>query len=415
MRFLKGLLNSTLKWHSSVQKYTTLSDATEELYIRVGGQKFWKPNEYDRSNLLDMLPNSQNELPPRKMMDSYEEVIIPLAENELLREKYLNHLNTVRFGRILEDMDIFAVCVCYKHVFNPKQKPGHPSPFSIVTALVDEIDLTPRTIRPNESMKLTGHVSWVGKTSIESTMKLYQMRNDEWKELIKARFVMVARNPLNDGSAFINPLQLDSDEDKKIFAEGEVNSLRRKKLADESLLKHPPNEEERELVHSLFLKTLDPTAHSFSIRIKPENTEWMENAKLKNVVVCHPEERNRFNKIFGGFLMRQAFDLSWATAFVYSKTSSCILHVDDIWFRKPVEIGSLLFFSSQVVYTEGPYMQIRVDASVVNPQTNVYDTTNVFYFTFTSGDGELVKTVIPKTYSESMLYLDGKRHFDAAR
>lgn len=133
------------------------------------------------------------------------------------------------------------------------------------------------------------------------------MRDNEWKELIKARFVMVARNPLNDGSSFINPMLLETDEEREIFAEGEVNSLRRRKLSDESLLKHPPNEEERELVHNLFLKTLDTTAHSFSVRIKPENTEWMENAKLKNVVCCHPQERNRFNKIFGGIFNAAGF------------------------------------------------------------------------------------------------------------
>ena len=45
-------------------------------------------------------------------------------------------------------------------------------------------------------------------------------------------------------------------------------------------------------------------ALSFKSRIKPEKSVWMEDAKLKNLVVCQPENRNRFNKIFGGFIMR---------------------------------------------------------------------------------------------------------------
>ena len=52
-------------------------------------------------------------------------------------------------------------------------------------------------------------------------------------------------------------------------------------------------------------------------RIKPENSVWFEDAKLKNLIICQPENRNRFNKIFGGFIMRQAFELAWANAFTF--------------------------------------------------------------------------------------------------
>ena len=54
-----------------------------------------------------------------------------------------------------------------------------------------------------------------------------------------------------------------------------------------------------------------------SYRIKPENSVWFEDAKLKNLIICQPENRNRFNKIFGGFIMRQAFELAWANAFTF--------------------------------------------------------------------------------------------------
>lgn len=56
---------------------------------------------------------------------------------------------TVRVGRLLEDLDVFAVFVCYKHILNPKQIPGVPSPYSIVTALVDQIDFASTPLRVN--------------------------------------------------------------------------------------------------------------------------------------------------------------------------------------------------------------------------------------------------------------------------
>ena len=74
----------------------------------------------------------------------------------------------------------------------------------------------------------------------------------------------------------------------------------------------------------------------------------MEDAKLKNLVICQPEHRNRFNKIFGGFIMRQAFELGWANAYVFAKERPFIVYMDDISFEAPVEVGSLLYFNSQV-------------------------------------------------------------------
>lgn len=47
--------------------------------------------------------------------------------------------------------------------------------------------------------------------------------------------------------------------------------------------------------------------------------KWMEESMLKTVRICFPEQKNLYNKIFGGFLMRQAFELAWANGCVYSK------------------------------------------------------------------------------------------------
>ena len=66
-----------------------------------------------------------------------------------------------------------------------------------------------------------------------------------------------------------------------------------------------------------FIKTVCFLQFMVSYRIKPENSVWFEDAKLKNLIICQPENRNRFNKIFGGFIMRQAFELAWANAFTF--------------------------------------------------------------------------------------------------
>lgn len=135
----------------------------------------------------------------------------------------------------------------------------------------------------------------------------------------------------------------------------------------------------------------------------------MEDTKLKSLDICHPQERNVFNRIFGGFLMRKAYELAWATACSFGGSRPYVVTVDDIMFQKPVEVGSLLFLSSQVCFTQDNYIQVRVHSEVSSLDSREHMTTNVFHFTFMSE--KEVPLIFPKTYGESMLYLDGQRHF----
>ncbi|KAB7504898.1 Acyl-coenzyme A thioesterase 9, mitochondrial, partial [Armadillidium nasatum] len=480
----------------------------DALVENVGASKSFQ-NNFDRKLLLDLLPRRQEDLPPRRMSDSWDCAVIPLGSDSELREKYLTFLGGVRTGRLLEDMDIFAVWLCYKHILNPLQKEGYPSPYAVVTALVDRIDFHKGVaLRADKDIMLEGSVSWVGKSSIETTLLIKQEQDGKWQQVTRAVFVMVARDPLNQGSAVINPLVCDTEEEKRIFHQGEVSKLSRKLIQEESLFVSPPNDTEKTIVHDLFMKMACKDQYSFAPKFKPENSIWMEDTKLKNLIICHQEHRNRFEKVFGGFIMRQAFELSWASAFVYrvyshftglysllskqsgnifgkifggylmrvafelsftnaavySKQRPRILHVDDIMFRKPVEIGSLLYLNSQVpfpflvllippyesivlpfvpqkcqhgnsvqynakgkpvmkeevksfiikvIYTEGRHLQISTKASVVDSVTQTSNLTNIFHLTFEVPN--VVDEVIPRTYHEAMLYLDGRRHYQLVR
>lgn len=43
----------------------------------------------------------------------------------------------------------------------------------------------------------------------------------------------------------------------------------------------------------------------------------MEDTALKTMFICHPQYRNRYNKVFGGFIMRQACELAFTNTFLY--------------------------------------------------------------------------------------------------
>lgn len=387
-----------------------MSNVRNRLRAIVGASTNWSDHQQaleDRLSLSSQLARSQDALPLRRMEDSYIEAHLPLGTQPQLREKYLTFHNTVRFGRILEDLDSLAVLICYSHTHNEELQ---RSPLSIVTALVDKIDMRKNVIFPDCDIKFTGHVTWVGKTSIEAKMHMSQYHDGAYSPVLDATFVMVARDPENKRAAFVNPLKPEGPEEEQLFQEGEINKTRRILLSSASLLKVAPTAEERKIIHSLFLNTLDTKTVSFRGRVLPPNSKWMEDAKVKGLEICHPQERNIFNRIFGGFLMRKAYELGWANAFSYCGSRPSLVAVDDILFQKPVEIGSLLLLSSQVCYTEGRFIQVRVHTEVLDPLTRQHNTTNVFHFTFLSETD--VPNIVPQSYGESMLYLDGKRHFN---
>lgn len=386
--------------------------------VASGGPRFFGMKEeevFQQENVVPIV-HSQDELLPKKMSDSYREIIIPLGQDVRVREKYVGFWNGLRFGRILEDLDTLAVLISYTHMRDPSKGAKQKSPYANVTALVDRMDLHEHAylLSPNKDVKLSGHVTWVGKSSMEITMILEQELDSRITQMLSARFLMVARNPVTEGAGVVNHLVPDGDIELGFMKLGENNSKLRREKSSKSLLKLAPTEEERQIIHNLFLQTLDKASGTYSIRIKPENTVWMETLKLKTVVVCHPEQRNIYGKMFGGFLMSKALELAWANAAMFCKSMPLLCIMDDTVFQHPVEVGSLLLFSSQILYTEGSLMVVKVHAQVQDVKMQSRMTTNHFHFTFDSTKPNLER-VVPRTYAESMMFLDGMRHLKDQR
>lgn len=56
----------------------------------------------------------------------------------------------------------------------------------------------------------------------------------------------------------------------------------------------------------------------FRSRLLTDNSMWMEETNLRTMNIGHPEQRNLYNKIFGGYLMRKSFELAWTTASLFA-------------------------------------------------------------------------------------------------
>lgn len=172
-------------------------------------------------------------------------------------------------------------------------------------------------LQPDSDIRLSGHVSWVGKTSIEVVVWLEQKLHGDWRKLTRALFLMASRSATNHEAVVVNPLVPGNEEEKEIFAGGESRKRRRIQLQEQSLFLHEPNDFEQALIHKLFMRTIDLHDKRFNVRYIPPGCVWMEDAIMDTIIFSHPEDRNAHNAVFGGFLMRHALELSWALAFQF--------------------------------------------------------------------------------------------------
>ncbi|XP_031344032.1 acyl-coenzyme A thioesterase 9, mitochondrial-like isoform X1 [Photinus pyralis] len=389
----------------------TIQHLKEELAAWMGVECGYKPlnQTISRTHLLQYLPTKQKELPDRTMSDSFVSALIPLSSDLELQDKYVSFLGHVRVGRLLEDMDIFAVYVAQKHILNPKQPKEKHSPYSLVTALVDKIDFTdylPKC-QPNEDIRLSGHVSWVGTSSMEVVVWLEQKSHGVWRKLTRALFLIAARDPMAQKAAVINPLIATTDEEREILAGGETRKKQRKLEQSQHLTKVIPDAEEQSIIHGLFVRSVDEV--SLKSRKLPAGCVWMEDCTLSNIIFSHPEDRNLHHKVFGGFLMRQAMELSWALGYIFSKYRPALKSISNISFNRPVDVSSLIRMHAYVVFTQLQYIQVTVYAECWDSGSGMTATSNTFHFTYEVPDQ--VPEVFPRSYQDAMMYIDGRRHF----
>ena len=214
------------------------------------------------------------------------------------------------------------------------------APLTIVTASLDSVILK-REIPTNADVRISGYVSHVGSSSMEISIVMHRLpdaltpdgeiqktkellERNEWPNpgviddsgmddpILTARFTMVGRDAKTRGSAPVNRLVLESEHERKLFALGEENKTRRMERGAISLSKQKPNDSEMRLVHELYLEYTQYIDPSYQ-KSKPDNVVWMKETTRQSIQFSFPQERNIHQAIFGGWLMKQAFELAFCT------------------------------------------------------------------------------------------------------
>ncbi|KAK2813125.1 hypothetical protein FQN50_000802 [Emmonsiellopsis sp. PD_5] len=380
------------------------------------------------------------DLTPKRMGDSYFRTILPLAQDPWLLDTYLNASGHIRLGSLLMDLDALAGVVAYGHTGDSVMT---------VTAAVDRIVME-HTLKEICDLELSGQVTYAtGRSSMEISLRVAKAPKtktsadgkkvvvEEVKSedvLITCAFTMVSLDPVTKKPVPVAPLLVETEEERRLFELGEQNYKAKKQLRKINLLEQTPNDEESDLIHGMwttdmaYLNPQNPLS-------RPKNVMHMKDTILKSAQIMQPQYRNLHNfMIFGGFLLKQTFELAFCCAAAFSNSRPTFLSLDPSTFDNPVPVGSVLYLKATVSYTDPPLntpattnadgaaaaaatdssssprkftkVQIRVDSKVRDAEHTTKKPTGVFHYTFLV---EKDIQVMPQSYSDFMIWVDAKR------
>ena len=345
--------------------------------------------------------------------------VLPLAQDPWLLDTYLNSSGHIRLGQLFMDLDALSGVVAYKHTGDS---------VTTVTAAVDRITIK-RPLTEICDLELSGMVTYAtGRSSMEVSLQVARAPKSGEKVksediMMTCQFTMVSLDRVTKKPVHIPPIQAETVEEQHLFAAGEKNSARRKKQSQASLLRTAPNDEESDLIHNIWQKQLkfhDPN----DAERKPTNVHFMDATRIHTTSIMQPQYRNRHHfMIFGGFLLKQTFELAFCCAASFAHTRPAFVSLDPSTFLNSVPVGSVLYCTATVVYTDPPLvpmpsnagdqikpgvtrLQVRVDTKVRNVEHGETKPTGQFNYTFTV-DKDI--KIMPRTYSEFMMYIDAKR------
>ncbi len=305
----------------------------------------------------------------------------------------------LRFGLLLETLDLVAEATALKYVnrFYPEAR--------VVTAAIDDIFIR-HAADVNRDISFQAKINHVGRSSIVVGIRVEQP-GEPANHIASCHFTMVARS-WKDGEEFsvaLPPLEyLDENEIRR--AEKAVVS-REQHRKQQALLSEPPSREEFSMMNALHLA---------------QEGEAFTGLRAGKLVAdawerMYPEQENVPQKIFGGYLIRRAYELSSICSELVAPNRAIVAAVNRINFFHPVRLGDKLHYTSRIVYTSESFVCVEANIERISRDRSSKALSNSCLFTFANVDNDLrhlpVPPIYPATYAEDDRYLAAHRSFRA--
>ncbi len=304
-------------------------------------------------------------------------------------------LGNLRFGRFLEVLDRVAEDTALKYVrdFSPEAR--------VVTAAIDEI-LIKNAADITRDIMLQARINHVGRTSMEVGIRV-EHPGDPAIHIASCFFTMVARVGIGEQSKSVTipPLEYIDDLEQQRFRNAIAS--REAFRAEQNAEQEPPTREEYELLNRLHNAQEEPNFNGLLAgELAADSWERM-----------FPAKENVPTTIFGGYLMRRAYELSSICAELVAPDRPVIVAVNRINFFHPVRLGDKLHYTSRVVYTGKTSVSVEANIRRISRDCTSKALSNSCLFTFVNVDKNLVPqpvpNIYPTTYGEDARYLQAYR------
>nr|WP_320013000.1 hotdog domain-containing protein [uncultured Desulfobulbus sp.] len=325
--------------------------------------------------------------------------ILPLAQDPALRRRYMvvdePLPGNMRFGLLLEILDKVAeeAALAYVNQHHPTAR--------VVTAAIDTIVIR-QAVDINRDLTFAATINHIGRSSLEIGIRVEQPGSPN-DHIASCYFTMVARSGYgeNVSSVALPPIDYVSPLERR--RAGKALARREEYRYQQAALHEPPSREEWEQLNRLH-DSQDAAGFCGLLCANLVTDAWERT---------YPDQENVPFTIFGGYLIRRAFELSSICSELVAPDRSIIAGVNRINFFHPVRMGDKLHFTSRVVYTSDSYICVEAGIERISRDRKAKALSNTCLFTFANIDGNLkhhqVPEVYPTTYAEDARYLAAHR------
>lgn len=310
-------------------------------------------------------------------------------------------LGNIRFGLLLEVLDKLAeeCALGYARRLHPEAR--------VVTAAVDNIYVR-NAADVGRDMVFRARINFVGKTSMEVGIRVEHpkgVQGEAATHIASCYFTMVARSGAGEGATSLSvpPLELGEELDQRRSA----RALARREAYRASLQQalEAPSREEYTLLSELHAAQ-DQPGGSLLLASQCVTSGWERT---------YPEHENVPEKIFGGHLIRRAYEQSSICAEEVAPDRPVIVAVNRINFFQPVRMGDKLQFISRATYTGKASICVETDIIRISRDRTQTHLSNTCVFTFVNVDESLIPKAVPRlhptTYAEDARWLSAHRRW----
>lgn len=325
--------------------------------------------------------------------------VLPFGSDPPLRRRYLlldePLRGNLRFGLLLEDLDKLAEETALGYV-----RRVHPAA-RVVTAAIDNIYVR-HAADIERDLRFHARINFVGRSSLEVGIRVEHSKAPA-DHIASCYFTMVAREGHGDEARSLTIPPLEFAEPLEIRRAEKARQHRAERQDARNAGAEPPGRDEFDLLARLHAAQ-DQSGFDGRLASRSVISTWERT---------YPEHENVPQKIFGGYVVRRAYECAALAAEEVAPDRAVLVAVNRINFLQPVRMGDKLHFQSRVVYSGDHSLAVETNIVRKSRDRSESDLSNTCIFTFVNVGPDLdlrpVPVIHPTTYAEDARFLAAHR------